>query len=132
MKEFTVKFDKIVERIETELYIESALDSKERIKVKAIWDTGAETTMITHELAEKLKLSSVAITTINSISDRNILANIYMVNLFLPNEIKIEKFVDESNPINCDILIGMDIISKGVFLVDNSEEKTKFSFKYLL
>ena len=131
-KELIVKYDKIVKRIETEMHIESTLEPMERIKIKAIWDTGAESTMITHELAQKLKLSSVAITTINSISERNIITNIYMVNLYLPNGVKIESFVDESKPINCDILIGMDIISKGLFNIDNREGKTNFSFEYLL
>ena len=128
MKEFTAKFDKIVNEISTDIYIESAINPKERIKIKAIWDTGAVSTMITPYIAKQLNLDCISVTTINSITDLNIPANVYMVYLYL-NNIKIDTFANEAKPINCDLLIGMDVISRGRFFIDNKNGKTKFTFK---
>ena len=129
MKEFTIVYDKITNEIATDILIESALNPIERIKAKAIWDTGSVATMITPNMAKRLNLECVSYTTINSITDLNIPTKIYMVYLYLPNNLKIDTFVNEAKPIDCDILIGMDIISRGRFFIDNKNGKTKFAFK---
>lgn len=129
MKEFTVEFDSITRSIATDIYIESALNPKERIKIKAIWDTGAVSTMITPYIAKELELNCISLTTISSITDINVQANMYMVYLYLPNDIKIDTFATEAKPVDCDLLIGMDIISRGNFIIDNSSGKTVFTFK---
>lgn len=129
MNEFTITYGEIVRELVTDIEIESALNPVERVKIKAIWDTGSFYTIITPETAKKLNLKCVSLTTISSITDKNKLSKMYMAHLYLPNEIKCETFVYEANPINCDILIGMDIITRGKFIIDNNENRTVFSFR---
>ena len=129
MKEFTSTYEGITRELTTDIEIESALNPIERVKIKAIWDTGSLYTIITPETIKRLKLTCISLTTISSITDKNKLSKMYMAHLYLPNNIKCETFVYEANPINCDILIGMDVISRGLFIIDNLENNTKFTFK---
>ena len=126
---FTVTYNEIIEELYTVIEIESALDPGKRIKIKAIWDTGAVFTTITPRVAKELNMEPVSATTISSITDKNIFSLIYMVNLYMPDNTKYESFVKETNPTHCDILIGMDIIQKGDFAVSNFNGKTTFSFR---
>jgi hypothetical protein len=54
-----------------------------------------------------------------------------MIDIQLPNKIKLSTFeVLESdlNSPDIDLLVGMDIIQKGDFLISNAKRKTTFSF----
>jgi predicted aspartyl protease len=99
------------------------------LTVKAIWDTGATSTVIRPEVAVKLGLKTISIIKIATPSGTKD-CNQYFVNVYLPNHIKVERvLVAEAVPANCDVLIGMDIIGTGDFAVSNFDDKTAFSFR---
>lgn len=57
------------------------------------------------------------------------LVNTYMINLLLPNKMEVHSlYVMEGAMTDCDILIGMDIITLCDFAITNKNGKTNFSF----
>ena len=99
--------------------------------VKALWDTGATTTCISHNVVQKLSLISVGKATMSSTSGKTEV-NTYLVDIDLPNDVHIKdvKVCDsEIAAQGFDLLIGMDIINRGDFSVSNCNGKTIFTFR---
>ena len=106
--------------------------SKTPVKIKALWDTGATLTVIKPELRDKLELcmvrtgSSARIAGLGGLFD----ANYTVLSLRLWENFEIDwcpvYVLDYS--VDVDIIIGMDIISMGDFVVCNTDNKTSFSF----
>ncbi|GHV76946.1 hypothetical protein AGMMS49942_17670 [Spirochaetia bacterium] len=103
-----------------------------RAEVSALWDTGATITCIKPELRDRFKLrmaetgSSMPIAGIGGI----IKAGFTIVSIFLAHNFKIEYcpvYVLDF-PGNADMIIGMDIITMGDFVVCNAKGETSFSF----
>jgi hypothetical protein len=96
---------------------------------KALWDTGATCSVITSSVVKKLNLFSYGKMLMHTPSGEAH-ANIYYVNVLLPNGMGVEKVrVLEGTLTSFDMLIGMDIISLGDFAVTNYNGKTVFSFR---
>ena len=59
------------------------------------------------------------------------MANTYLVNIWLPNKVLVYNLVVIEGKIvgQCEVLIGMDIISKGDFAVTNYNGRTVFTFR---
>ena len=95
----------------------------------ALWDTGANCSVITHDVVTALDLKPVTVrraATPSGVYD----APCYLIELFLPNRVRIPNLlVMEGQPAGCDILIGMDVIGKGDFAVSNYNNQTSFSFR---
>ena len=97
--------------------------------MRALWDTGAECTVITPEISNALDLIPIGnarIAGVNNISP----AEIVKATVILPNNIRIPDmkiWVCNLIP-NTDILIGMDIIDQGDFAISNAGGKTLFTF----
>jgi len=127
---FTAQFSRIVEYIITPLYIESALDEGQKILVNALWDTGANKSVIRPEIVEKLNMKCISLGEMGGISGKSNLCGVYFVNIHFPNK-KIMKDVCiiENYPPTCEVLIGMDVISKGDFAISNYNGKTTFTFR---
>ncbi len=105
-------------------------------KCFAKWDTGATHSSISSELAKKLSLAPVRKITYSHagmFSD----ANLYIVNFILPSEVwvpdvevmEIDLNESSSDDNTLQILIGMDVINRGEFILKNINGKTRFSFK---
>lgn len=95
----------------------------------ALWDTGATTSAITKELADKLGLLPFSRTKVSHAGGTSA-ANLYKVNIYLPNRVAFHSITVMEAVLNkCDALIGMDIISKGDFVITNRNNKTIFSFQ---
>lgn len=98
---------------------------------KALWDTGAETTLISSKIVSSLSLTPFDQIQIEGIGGLTI-DNTYIVHIKLPNEdfaFYVEATV--SDYINdYDVIIGMDIISKMDFAFTNKNEKSVFSFRF--
>jgi predicted aspartyl protease len=94
----------------------------------ALWDTGATHSVINNRIAETLGLPLIdwgIITGVNSVGP----AGITEVNILLPNNILFQNHrVTIADVKNVDMLIGMDIICYGDFLICNSDRRTSFSF----
>ena len=103
-----------------------------QIKIKALWDTGATASCIKPELFERLKLrllDSPSHTMLAGIGGK-IAAKTTLLSLFITStfEISFCPVYIADFPGSADILIGMDIINKGDFVVCNTDKKTSFSF----
>jgi len=101
------------------------------VEVEALWDTGATATCIKPALWERLKLCPFepGRTKFAGIGG-NVTADVALVDLLLTAELEIELcpvYVMDF-PGDAEILIGMDIISMGDFVVCNADNITSFSF----
>ena len=97
----------------------------------ALWDTGSTMTVISDELASKLNLEPVGEMVAETAGGRY-KANKYILSLHLPNRLNIENVMIASGKLGpgIDILIGMDIITLGDFVITNYNNKTVFSFRF--
>ena len=101
----------------------------QRVTARALWDTGAERSVITPEISRALGLIRVGNTKIYGVNKTSA-AEIVKATIILPNNIRIPDMrVWVCNLIpNTDILIGMDIIGQGDFAISNAGGKTLFTF----
>lgn len=100
------------------------------IEANALWDTGATSTMVTHNIARKMSLPQIdtmKITGVNSMEEK---APVYILDLLIPPNIAVMNTRVAAGNIgdDIDILIGMDIIQMGDFNISNAGGKTKFSW----
>jgi predicted aspartyl protease len=94
-----------------------------------LWDTGATGTVISQECAVKLNLKPISKAKVFHANGESIV-NVYAINLFLPNQVGFQFIKVTEGILNgTDLLIGMDIISRGDFAVTNFAGKTTFSFR---
>lgn len=151
-KIFTAKSNSILKEIITVCMVAKVSDplSEESIiimpeKFTALWDTGATHSCISEKLIKKLGLIPYR-TAIAKTAKHKYETNVYAVTIILFNE-KDERVIfpfisasegiftneDEQNDISkqeIDVIIGMDIITKGDFAITNLNGKTIFSFRY--
>jgi len=99
-------------------------------KYTAIWDTGATHSVITKKVMMECKLWPSGMTKVSHAGGEST-SNTYFVNIYLPNRVEVCGVrVTEGVLIgSVDVLIGMDIISKGDFAVTNKDKITAFSFR---
>jgi len=99
-------------------------------KYTAIWDTGATHSVITKKVVMECKLWPSGMTMVRHAGGEST-SNTYFVNIYLPNRVEVCGVrVTEGVLIgSVDVLIGMDIISKGDFAVTNKDKITAFSFR---
>ena len=112
------------------ILIESFNLPNKEIKVNAVWDTGATTTAISKKLVENLKLMPVSQTTVHGINHSSVV-NVHIIDILLPNHVGIAeiKVTEAKNLGDCDVLIGMDIITLGDFSITNCNNQTFLSFR---
>ncbi len=99
------------------------------ISYNAIWDTGATFCAITQRVVDELNLVvKRPVVTDTANGQRSTYA--YLINVVLPNNVLIPgRWATLSTIQGADILIGMDIISRGDFAVSRIGENTKFTFQ---
>ena len=99
--------------------------------VVALWDTGATICCVSEDVVNQLSLIPTGKRRMSTPSSADELVDTYLVDLLLPNDIKIDDVVVAHSKIGAQgigLLVGMDIISKGDFLITNNTE-TVFSFR---
>lgn len=97
---------------------------------QAVWDTGAQSSLISIDLASKLNLPRIGDRRVNGVGGVYN-APEYLAGLVLPNDVIINTislygFVGTDK---LNMLIGMDIISLGDFLVSTDSKILHFSFQ---
>lgn len=131
---FTIEYPGISSMLITTCLVSEAHDpnshdSPPHSEIKALWDTGATGTVISKNLAEKLKLKPHGQAKSYHVNGEY-MTNIYYVNIVLPNSIGFAALrVTEGDLPDFDVLIGMDIITRGDFAISQSTGKTKFTFQ---
>ena len=99
------------------------------MSTKALWDTGATKSVIADSLAKELKLTPVGKTEVfhaDGSSDRLC----YLVNFGLPNKVDIVGALVSEQPESQGfrVIVGMDVIALGDFVVTNAGGQTWVSF----
>lgn len=136
---FTSSYTGLSTVLENDVLISKAFDpSPDRVKseefqtkqYKAIWDTGATGTVITQKVVDECDLKAIGVTEVFTAKGKS-KANLYLVNVWLPNKVIIYNVKVALGQVigNAEVLIGMNIISRGDFAVTNKGGKTVFSFR---
>ena len=95
-------------------------------KFRAIWDTGATSTVITPKVVSDLNLKPVTKADAKT-AGGSIRADVCLVNLTLPNGVRVIGISACVLPVtDGDALIGMDIIARGDFAITSGEKEKLF------
>lgn len=131
MSSFNIVYNYTVNRLTSACFVSSVTvhTKPENLRCKAVWDTGATMSCISRHIVEALGLIPVKAINVSGVGGR-LLTNAFIVSISLPNDITFpfitvpEGFLEDS-----DVLIGMDIISKGDLVISNEKGETSFSFR---
>jgi hypothetical protein len=103
------------------------------LTTKAVWDTGAQQSVITPYIAKELNLQPIGQIVVAGVTGKGF-SDIVILTLKIPDH-GIHKNLEVAVcPFNTDpdsdmqMLIGMDIISQGDFVLSNGDGYTLFSF----
>lgn len=95
----------------------------------ALWDTGATLSAISKKVVDDLGLVPFKPGMVYH-AGGNQPTNLYKINILLPSGLGFHtRTVMEAVLKDCDMLIGMDIISQGDFALTNRDGRTVFSFQ---
>jgi predicted aspartyl protease len=98
-------------------------------KFNALWDTGAMASVISTNVVNLLGLKPIGKTRIFHANGESIVYT-YLVNIYFQNGIEFQSLLVTGGLLSdTDVLIGMDIISKGDFAVSAFDGDTKMSFQ---
>jgi predicted aspartyl protease len=98
-------------------------------KFVAIWDTGATNCVITQRVIDECKLPAVAMAKVQTVSGEEE-TTVHLASLFLPHRLVIPVLrMTKGKLAGADVLIGMDVITRGDFAVTNKDGKTILSFR---
>ena len=106
-------------------------DSQDAKPFLAVWDTGATATIVTKRVVDECGLIQTGLTEVRGVHDLSETKPTYLVNLFLPNKVRVTdlKVAEAPLPGDADVLVGMDIIGMGDFAVSSYQGNTSFSFR---
>lgn len=136
MTVYKKEWDCIVDAIETPIAVCEAVEIKKGMKVpkvykseNCLWDTGSTATLISENVVNNLGLKPYGkcLVSDNSTIDER---ETYLIHVGLPSgetAINVEAMLTLSK--DYDVVIGMDIITNGNFLLTNSNGKSSFSFQ---
>ncbi|MDR0585927.1 MAG: retropepsin-like domain-containing protein [Treponema sp.] len=104
---------------------------EESLTIRAVWDTGATSTVISPDAAGKINLVSIdklSVYGVNSYTE----VDVSIVSIILPNGIvlKNNRITICKLPPTVDMLIGMDIILMGDLFICNADNRTLFSYAF--
>jgi len=141
MQAFTLTYSKLSRALISEVIITEEITPKvsgdldirdfNGKKYKAIWDTGATGSVITEKIVKELDLMPTGMTKVSTASgERDV--NTYIVSIWLPNNVVVGNVKVTEGIIHgeYEVLIGMDIITKGDFAITNYDGKTVFTFRF--
>lgn len=136
MPVFTQRSSDIMEAIITECKICPPVDfangempSKVYTSQNAMWDTGATNTLISPRIVKALGLKPFGKSGISS-ANGIVETNTYLVHVGIPSGSVVTNILaleDEND--DYEVVIGMDIISRGDFAFSNHEGHSTFSFR---
>lgn len=128
--QFKLKNNNDNSEISTPIYIKNNRKQQTE-KGNAVWDTGATSSMISAIMAKKLQLVPIGTAQIAGVhgikNTKCYLIDIIFQNGFIIENVKVSEASDFGG---FDLLVGMDIIGKGILLINgiNGEMKVLFQF----
>lgn len=134
---FTLKFNGIARELKTKVLVSIAFDPANTLhfpqpqEFTALWDTGATDSVISERVATQCGLKPIGMAIVNTANGKRD-CNVYLINIALPNRVGFPhvKVTEGILAGDIDVLIGMDIISSGDFVLTNKNGKTVFSFRH--
>ena len=128
MATFKKEYPCVVERVLTESDVYTT-DGRKFHTERAMWDTGADTTIIASRVVKELDLKPYMQGGIEGIGGATG-SNVYMIHLAVPTG-NMVTYIEamESDFDDIDVLIGMDVISLGDMVLTNADNKTTFQFR---
>jgi hypothetical protein len=128
MPTYKKEYTTLVEDIMTECDIYSVNGRKFHTE-RAVWDTGADTTIISSRIVKELNLQPYKAGGISGIGGATG-SNVYLVHVLVPSgDFVTSVEVMENDFQDIDVLIGMDVIVFGDFLITNKDNMTTFQFR---
>jgi len=128
----SVNYDGLTRVIFSPVSLFNLVDGK-RIETKAIWDTGATGSALTKSAVDKLGLSPIGLAKVKGVHGEKTV-NTYFLKVVLNNDrvsfnLKVTECDSLAENNEAEMLIGMDIIGKGDFVVTNFDNKTTMSYR---
>ena len=127
---FDTEYIKIVREITTPISLFSSHASAEGkcIKTFAVWDTGATHSVLSPKIVQELGLFPIDTCIVRGINHDQI-SDIVIASISLTSELFLtgRRFSVNNIP-GADVLLGMDIITMGDFVINNADGQTLFSF----
>lgn len=96
-----------------------------------IWDTGATASVVSRRVIDKCGLKPTGMAQAHT-AGGIVPTETYLVNIMLPNGVGFSNITVTRGDLSegADILIGMDIITRGDFVITNKNGNTVFSFRF--
>jgi len=137
LKAYTEEYGELRKQILTSVSVVEGYDSKTgsppttQKGFTALWDTGASQTAVTPDVANSLKLVPDGYAHCHVPGGETVNTVTYTVAITLLNKEELDSIsvVQLGLLEDFDVLIGMDIITKGDFAVTSEEGRTCFSFR---
>lgn len=134
---FTVRYEHRVNTLITSVMIseafypnEPAQNHKQFKQYKALWDTGATGSVITERVIQECGLAPIGVAKVKHGGGTQS-TDVYLVNIILPNKVLFHTLrATRLEVYGADMLIGMDVISRGDFAVTHKSGRTVFSFRF--
>lgn len=128
----TYHFDGIKNEIITDVKAKNGFGIQD-ITTKGLWDTGAQNSAITKKAALQLGLVPLKRTNIRGVHGIKEV-NVYLIEIILNNpNITVKCLVTECDELSkdgsVDLLLGMNVISHGDFVISNFDGKTSMTFR---
>jgi len=125
------EYSRLVREISTPVTLYSEFSSAEGniVNTSAIWDTGANHSVLSPKIVEELGLHSIDSAPIHGIANTSRDSDIVVASIRITDDLVLtnRRFSVIDIP-GTEVLIGMDIIKMGNFVINNSKGKTLFSF----
>lgn len=101
------------------------------MSVKALWDTGVAQSCVSYDIVKMIEPKRISKSKIAS-AERTLIEEVFSISVSLSDEITFRDVAVKAtnlNEKNADMLIGMDIISRGDFEIRNLHGITQFAFR---
>jgi predicted aspartyl protease len=137
---FTTRANGLVNVLKNDILVSDAYDPRsgdpapQSKQFVGLWDTGATGSVIQKRVADDLGLSPSGRVVVHGVgkdgTPNEFETNSYLINIHLPNQVALVAVkVSEGTISGADILIGMDVIGCGDFVITNFNGKTTWSFR---
>lgn len=113
------------------VYIASSLNNQDTKKNQyiAIWDTGATNTVVSDKVVRECGLIPTGIIPVST-AGGTMQAFTYVIDITLPDQVEIKNLKVTGGKLgDTEVLIGMDIITRGDFAVSNYNGQLKFTYR---